>query len=149
MNDNSGWMYVTMLAAGLAIPAMAATSAEIGQRVGPPTAALAIFTAAAFTSAIFAQLNGGLHIEELGNVAKPALLGGGIISFYLLSVSILGPKIGMGTAILLVLGGQIASAAIIDTFGLLGAPRVPINGMRSLGIALVVIGVMLARRPVP
>lgn len=149
MNYSNGLMYLTMVAAGLAIPAMAATSAEIGQRVGPPTAALAIFTTAAFTSAIFALLNGGLDFKELGDVAKPALLGGGIISFYLLSVSILGPKIGMGTAILLVLGGQIASAAIIDTFGLLGAPRVPINGMRSLGIALVVIGVMLARRPVP
>ncbi len=148
MSDSSGWMYLTMAAAGLAIPVMAAMSADIGQKVGVPTAACAIFATAALAGALFGHFNGGLRFQGVGHALAPALVGGAIIAFYLLSISLLGPRIGIGTAVLLVLLGQIASAAIIDSFGLLGAPRIPVTGMRVLGIALVMIGITLARRPV-
>lgn len=148
MNDSGGWMHITMAAAGLAIPVMAAISADVGQKVGAPTAAVTIFATAVLAGAIFAQLNGGLRFEAVGYAILPALVGGAIIAFYLLSITILGPKIGIGTAVLLVLLGQIASAALIDTFGLLGAPCTPVTGARVLGIVLIVIGVTLARRPI-
>jgi len=147
MNEGSGWMYLTMLLAGLAIPVMAAMSAEVSHRVGAPTAAVGIFLTAALAATLFAHLSGGLRLNMLGSIAIPTVLGGAIIAFYLLSISILGLKVGIGTAVLLVLAGQIASSVVIDTFGLFGAPRVPVNVMRILGIILVVTGVILARRP--
>ena len=148
MNGSNGWMYITMAVAGLAIPVMAAMSAGVGQKVGAPTAAVAIFGTAVLAGAFFAQMNGGLRYEALGTAITPALLGGAIIAFYLLSITMLGPRIGIGTAVLLVILGQVASAAVIDTFGLLGAPRTPVTAARVLGIALVIIGVTLARRPI-
>jgi transporter family-2 protein len=141
-------MYLTMAAAGLAIPVMAALSAGIGQKVGAPTAACAIFATAALAAAVFAQINGGLKIGAAGSVLMPALLGGALIAFYLLSITLLGPRIGIGTAVLLVLVGQIVSAFVIDTFGILGAPRTAVSIPRVCGIALMVVGVVLARRPI-
>lgn len=148
MHEGSAWIYGAMLLAGVAIPVMAAMTGQAGQQVGAPTAAVAIFTTAAVVATLFAQFNGGLRFDLIGDVAIPTMIGGAIIAFYLLSISMLGPKIGLGTAILLVIGGQIASSVVIDTFGLFGALRVPYSPMRILGIALVVIGVILARRPV-
>lgn len=148
MHEGSAWIYGAMLLAGVAIPVMAAMSGQIGQQVGALTAAVAIFTTAAVFGALFAQFKGGLRFDLIGDVAIPTMIGGVIIAFYLLSISMLGPKIGLGTAILLVIGGQIASSVVIDTFGLFGALRVSLSPMRILGIALVVIGVILARRPV-
>lgn len=148
MHEGGAWIYGMMFLAGVAIPVMAAMSGQIGLQVGAPTAAVAIFTIAAVVGTLFAQFNGGLRFNLIGDVAIPTMTGGAIIAFYLLSISMLGPKIGLGTAILLVIGGQIASSVAIDTFGLFGALRVPYSPMRILGIALVVIGVILARRPV-
>jgi transporter family-2 protein len=148
MNDGSVWIYFTMLLAGLAIPVMAAMTAQVGHTVGAPTAAVGVFVTAAVAATVFAQLSGGLRLDMVGGVVIPTILGGVIIAFYLLSISMLGPRIGIGTAVLLVLAGQIASSVVIDTFGLFGAPRVPFSTLRVLGIMLVVIGVMLARRPI-
>lgn len=148
MNDSSIWMYLTMALAGLAIPVMAALSAGIGQKVGAPTAACAIFATAALAAAVFAQMNGGLKIGSAAAVLAPALLAGALIAFYLLSITLLGPRIGIGTAVLLVLVGQVVSAFIIDTLGLLGAPRTAISVPRVCGIVLMIVGVVLARRPI-
>lgn len=140
-------MYAVMAAAGLAIPVMAAMNADLGQKVGAPTAAVALFAAAFAIGVGFAMMNGGLRVAELGGSPVTVVIGGAIIAFYLLSITILAPKIGVGTAVLLVLLGQIVSAAVIDQYGLLGAARTPVSGVRLLGIALMIVGVVLARRP--
>ena len=148
MNDSGGWMYATMIIAGLAIPAMAAMNADLGQKVGAPTAAATLFAAALLSTIAFATLNGGLRFGAFPGVPWRALIGGAIVAFYVLSITILGPGIGVGTAIILVLLGQIVSSAVIDHFGLLGAARTPISGTRLLGIVFIMVGVALARRPI-
>ena len=109
----------------------------------------AVVSAAAFAiGACFAALNGGLRLSALGGSPVTILIGGSIIAFYLLSITILAPQIGVGTAVFLVLLGQIVSAAAIDHFGLLGAAQTPVSGARLLGIALMIVGVVLARKPI-
>ena len=41
--------------------------------------------------------------------------------------------------------GQIASSAVIDYFGLFGAPHKPIDLMRAAGLVIMVIGVVIAQ----
>lgn len=85
----------------------------VARKVGAPTAALTIFATAMLAEAIFAHLTGGVRFQAVGYAITPALVCGAIIAFYLLSITIFGLKIGIGTAVLLVLLGQIASAALI------------------------------------
>jgi transporter family-2 protein len=40
---------------------------------------------------------------------------------------------------------QIASSAVIDHFGLLGAPQKPIDWLRAAGLAIMVTGVVIAQ----
>ncbi|MEM8648276.1 MAG: DMT family transporter, partial [Pseudomonadota bacterium] len=81
--------------------------------------------------------------------APTILYAAGILfAVYILSITFLAPRIGVGNAVFLVLLGQLISSAIIDHFGLFGAPQVPITVKRMIGIAVMAVGVMLARRPV-
>ena len=99
------------------------------------------------TSAITVALITGLPAREKVTSIEPMfLLGGVLIAFYAISITIVGPRFGMGTAIFFVLLGQIISAVIIDHFGLMGAPVTRIDLMRIGGIGLMVVGVLLARR---
>ncbi len=72
--------------------------------------------------------------------------GGLFVAFYVISVTFIAPRFGVGNAIFFVLVGQLTSAAIIDHFGLFGAQRFPVDTARLAGIALMVAGVWLARR---
>ena len=58
------------------------------------------------------------------------------------------PKIGIGNAIFFVLLGQLAAAAAIDHFGLWGAMKSTLTPRRAAGIAVMALGVYLARKPV-
>lgn len=148
MNDSGGWMYATMTVAGLAIPVMAAMNADLGQKVGAPTASVALFAAALLSTIAFTASNGGPQFGAFDGVPWRALIGGAVIAFYVLSITMLGPKIGVGTAILLVLLGQTVSSAVIDHFGLLGGARTPVSVTRLVGIVFMMVGVALARRPI-
>ena len=95
---------------------------------------------------LVAWATGGPQRALLGAAPWPYYFGGLLIAFYLLSITYLGPRLGIGTAVLLVLLGQIVAAAAIDHFGLLGAPRTPLTLMRAAGLAMMAGGVLLARR---
>src|SRR3546814_7201283 len=72
---------------------------------------------------------------------SPFYFGGTFVAFYVIAVTFIAPRFGVGNAIFFVLVGQIASAAAIDHFGLFGAARFPIDIRRTAGIALMVVGV--------
>jgi bacterial/archaeal transporter family-2 protein len=136
-----------MLAAGIGIPIMASANALLGARLGSPASAAAIMFALALAVALLvAWATGGPQRALLGAAPWPYYFGGLLIAFYLLSITYLGPRLGIGTAVLLVLLGQIVAAAAIDHFGLLGAPRTPLTLMRAAGLAMMAGGVLLARR---
>ncbi|MDE2043436.1 MAG: DMT family transporter, partial [Alphaproteobacteria bacterium] len=80
-------------------------------------------------------------------VPTPYFFAGLCMAFYVLSVTYLGPRLGLGNAIFLVLLGQIVAVAVIDHYGLLGAHRTPLGLARIIGIMLMALGLYLARRP--
>ena len=44
-----------------------------------------------------------------------------------------------------VLGGQIISSALIDHFGLFGAPHKPVDLLRAAGLIIMAIGIVIAQ----
>ena len=73
-------------------------------------------------------------------------LGGLFVVFYVLSITWIAPKFGVGNAVAFVLLGQIISMSIIDHFSLLGAAYHPISAVRFVGLAFMAIGVFLSVR---
>ena len=142
----NGWMYGVMIASGVGIPLMAAMNAGLGARIGVPASVTALLLCGALASAVVIPFTGGVSMKALQAAPAWLYLGGLAVVFYIFSVTALGPKIGIGTAILCVLLGQIFSAALIDHFGWFGAPRSPIDLKKLIGLVLMVAGLWLARR---
>ena len=69
------------------------------------------------------------------------------MAFYVLAMTGIAPKLGLGNAIFVVLIGQLVAAAAIDHFALLNMPKAPITVTRLAGIFFVVLGIFLARKP--
>jgi len=74
------------------------------------------------------------------------LLAGLLVAFYVLSITYVAPRFGVGNAVFFVLLGQLVSAAIIDHFGLFGAQVSPLSLTRAAGIALMAAGVFVTQQ---
>jgi transporter family-2 protein len=72
--------------------------------------------------------------------------GGLIGAVYIAGVVVLAPRLGAGTLIAAVVGGQMVASLLLDHFGLVGFPQHPVSVTRALGAALVVLGVVLIQR---
>ncbi len=147
--NSPGWAYaLIMLATGVGIPIMAALNATLGVRVqSGPTAAAILFALALAISLCAAVVTGGPQ-RPLWNAAPwPFYLGGAFVAFYVLSITVIAPRFGLGNAVFLVLVGQIACAAAIDHFGMFGAAKSEMTFARICGLILMALGVFLARKP--
>ncbi|MDK2770465.1 MAG: DMT family transporter [Sphingomonas sp.] len=137
-----------MLLTGVGIPILAALNGGLGARLGSPMAASMILFALAFLiAATGALLTGSIgQVRFTSDIPAQFYFGGLFVAFYVIAVTFIAPKFGVGNAIFFVLVGQLVSAATIDHFGLFGALRSAIDLRRAAGIALMIVGVYLARR---
>ena len=143
-------LWLLALASGALIPVRAAANAALSKSIGNNVAfaALALFVVAGAT-ALFAVVLLGARIPPMGALrAAPtwSYVGGLIVAAYVLTITFLVPRLGVGTAISFIVTGQIAAALVIDHFGLLRSLTVPLTPVRMLGAALMVAGVFLALR---
>lgn len=138
---------ITMLAAGIGIPVLAAMNAALGRYLGAPMLAGAILLAVGFlTALVVALITGPGAIVKLASAPRHLLLAGLLVAFYVLSITAIAPKFGVGNAIFFVLIGQLLSAATIDHFGLFGAEPVSLSWPRLSGLLLMGAGVLLTQK---
>lgn len=133
---------------GILIPIMAALSGSLGRTLDNPWIAAAIVSGGGFALVLaFALLTGSMNVSWAAlQQAKPLqLLAGAGFAFYLLSITWVGPRFGIGNAVMFVLAGQIISSALIDHFGLFGAPQKPIDLLRASGLVIMAVGIAIAQ----
>lgn len=136
-----------MLAAGLAIPVMATMNGALGAKIGSPFAASVILFFLAFVVALGTTAVSGLpNLSDFYGAPRWWMLGGLVVAFYVIAITTIGPIIGVGQAVFLVLLGQVLSTALIDHFGWLGMPVSKLSIQKVLGLCLIVLGIFLARR---
>jgi transporter family-2 protein len=68
------------------------------------------------------------------------------MAFYLLTITWVAPRFGVGNAVFCVLLGQMVAASLIDHFGLFGAREVPVTMTRLFGILTMAGGLALIQR---
>ncbi|MBV1877997.1 MAG: DMT family transporter [Pseudomonadales bacterium] len=134
--------------AGIGIPIMASLNSGLGARLESPiAAAFVLFLLALAVTAALLLMNPLPSSNQLMEIPAPFYLGGFFVAFYVLSITWIAPKIGLGNAIFLVLFGQIVAAAIIDHHGLFYVPKTPITAVRIVGIGLMGLGLYMAKKP--
>jgi transporter family-2 protein len=139
-----------MFVAGIGIPLMATLNAGLGRQIASPAAATFILYCVGLllSFGLMMALGGFPAGEKFRGIGPHFYMGAVFVVFYIVSITWAGPKIGIGNAVFFVLLGQLAAAAAIDHFGLWGAVQTSITGKRVLGIAVMALGVYLARKPV-
>ncbi len=71
--------------------------------------------------------------------------GGMIGAIFVVSTIILAPRLGAVAMVAWVVAGQMLASLVLDHFGLIGYPIHPISGLRMLGVAMLLGGVILIR----
>ena len=148
-SPSSFWPIAAMMfLAGIGIPVFAAFNAGLGKQLGGPIAATAAAFAVGLVIALALVAVTGFPQRAAFTFDTPYIWFGAVfILFYGVSVTYAAPRIGLGNAIFFVLLGQIVAAAAIDHFGWLGAIQSAMTPKRALGIAVMALGLYLARKP--
>ncbi|HWX80065.1 MAG TPA: DMT family transporter [Steroidobacteraceae bacterium] len=135
-------------AAGALIPLMAILNAGLARAVGGPIQAAVILFATGLLATLLIAAAATVRIPELpalGRIAPTQYLGGLIVAFYVLSITFLAPRFGVGNAILFAVTAQLFSSAAIDHFAVAGAAPRPLTSLRLAGLAIVIVGVVLTQ----
>lgn len=140
---------LVMFLSGIGIPILAAFNSGLGVQLGSATAAtFVVFVVGLALATLIVALTGGLPPRSAFTFERPYIyFGAAFMLFYALSVTWAAPRIGVGNAVFFVLLGQLIAAAVIDHFGLWGALKSEVTGRRAAGIAIMALGVYLARKP--
>ncbi|MGC4103340.1 DMT family transporter [Ferruginibacter sp.] len=137
------------LITGALIPVQAATNAAFSKSIGNPyITGFMVFVIGLIGMVLFLLLSRTAlpSREQLTAAPSYGYLGGLIVATYVVMITILVPKIGVGTAIGLIVTGQILCAVAIDHFGLFNVAVRTISLTRVAGIGLMIGGVYLVMK---
>ena len=135
------------IVAGIGIPLIGILNAGMARSVGNPVAATAItFAVACLAAAAFALLLYGMpHLTQLRAAPAASWLPGLLIGFYVLSATAIIPRFGAGNFVTFILVAQLATAALIDQWGLFGMARQSLGAARLAGFVLILGGLALVQ----
>lgn len=135
---------VFSLAAGIAGAAQASISGALGRRVGTIGAAgLGVVLAAILVVALAVAVGRGGSIVSALHQPFWLWFGGLFGAVIVLAIAYAPPRIGTFATVALLIAGQLAAGALIDAYGWLGSPRIPVTLARVAGLVLVTAGAAL------
>lgn len=142
------WPHLLAVAVGASLTLQIGMNATLGRIVGSPLwAAVVNFTIGLVALVLCVFALGTRHTPgSFAQVPAWAWLGGLLGAAYVASATVLGPRLGGVALLALVLAGQLGAALLVDQYGVLGYPKIPITPARLAGVALLVAGTLLVAR---
>lgn len=137
------------LFAGAILPVQAGLNARMGQIVGQPVVSAIISFAVGLIGLLVYMLASRVPLSTFSLAAQaPKMLwvAGLLGAFYVTTMVLLVPKLGMTLAFGVVIAGQMLASLVMDHYGLLGVPVQPVSLLRVLGVVCIVAGVVLVRK---
>ena len=134
--------------AGAFIPVMAILNGRLGKSMGEALHASVILFGVGFLFCLTVALvltKSLPHATDLANAKPIEYLGGLIVGFYVISATLLAPRIGLANFIVCAVSAQIIISVVIDHFGLLGAMVRPVSMTRLIGIGLLIAGIIVTQ----
>ena len=143
-------LWVLALGSGALIPVQAAANAALSRTLhdNVPFAALTLFVVASAVSIVAVLVTGSSMppLDELLAAPWWSYVGGVIVAGYVLTITFLAPRLGVGTAIALIVTGQVVAALTIDHFGLMRSLTFALTPSRAIGATMMIAGAFLALR---
>jgi transporter family-2 protein len=140
---------ILALITGALIPVQAATNASFSKAIGNSSiTGLMVFVVGLLGMIAFALITKAPFptAQQLSAAPAYSYLGGLIVAIYVIMITILVPKIGVGTAIGFIVTGQIIAAVGIDHFGLFNVALRHLSFTRLSGMLLMMGGVYLVMK---
>ena len=134
------------LVSGIAVGLQSPLASMITQRLGMLESIFIIHIGGAILIAIPLILVGGGNLGNWRSLPWYALVAGSMGLIVVGGVSFMIPKVGVATAITLIIAGQLVISAILDHYGLLGVQARPMDLPRILGLLIVFVGAWLTVR---
>lgn len=137
-----------MLVAGLGIPVMGALNGGLGARMQNPAlaASIMLFVGACFSLVFLLSTRGLAGLSPRVSAPWYFYFAGLFVLMYVLSVTWVAPRFGVGNAISFALLGQLLAMTVIDQVGLFGAIQHSLTVQRAVGLVLMAAGVFLVVR---
>ena len=145
------YLLIALIAlSGVGLPVQDALNAQLRTAIkSPMLGALISFVVGAVVLGAFSALGvlGQGKLSELGRTHWWVWLGGGLLGAFAVTVGLIGiPKVSAGVVIAATVFGQLIAAVVIDHFGWLGVPRVPLNPWRIAGALGLFVSVLLMQK---
>ncbi|UAY53590.1 DMT family transporter [Ferruginibacter albus] len=134
---------------GFLIPVQAASNAALSKAIGNPIiTSLSVFIIGLITLVLYMVVTKTTFpsIAAFKNAPWYGFMGGLIIAFYVVVITFVIPRLGVGAAIGLVITGQVIAAITIDHFGLLNAAVRVMDVKRFIGALLMIAGIYLVMK---
>jgi transporter family-2 protein len=134
--------------AGALIPLMAILNSGLARATGGAIqATVLLFAVGLLASLVIAAITKAdiPAIQTLARISLSQYAGGVIVGFYVLSITFIAPRFGVGNAILFAVTAQLLTSALIDHFALAGASLRPLSATRAIGLVTVIIGVVITQ----
>ncbi len=132
------------LIGGMAVGVQAPLSSMLTQRLGVLESIFIVHVGGALAVLIPLIFYGGGKLSNWRSVPWYALAAGVFGLVVIFSMSYMIPRIGVATALIILLTGQLFIGTIMDHFGLLGANVRPLDMTRVIGLSVVLLGAWLS-----
>jgi bacterial/archaeal transporter family-2 protein len=134
---------------GAVLPVQTGLNAQLRTFLGHPLPTALVSFGVGTVGLLLAVLSLGISVPLGAAWAQSTWLqwsGGLLGAIYIAGAVVLAPRLGAGTLIAAVVGGQMVASLVLDHYGLVGFPEHPVSGLRLLGAGLVILGVVLIQR---
>jgi bacterial/archaeal transporter family-2 protein len=141
------WILVAFIC-GAVLPIQAALNTRLGKVIESPAYASMISFLVGLVGIIIYILVTQQSVSMAGLKTVPVHLyiGGLLGAFFVTMIILVFPRIGPALTFGLVVAGQMIISVMLDHYKILVAEAHPISGLRLLGIALIVSGVIIIRK---
>ena len=134
--------------AGALIPLMAILNGGLARATGGAIQATVLLFAIGLLASLVVAATTRTPIpaiQTLTRIPVSQYAGGVIVGFYILSITFIAPRFGVGNAILFAVTAQLLTSTLIDHFALAAATLRPLTPMRAMGLLIVIVGAVITQ----
>lgn len=148
MSSWQAFLLIALIGAlgGMAVGIQAPLSSMIAGRLGNLESVFIVHLGGAVFALIPLLLLGGGKLAQWRSLPWYALCAGAFGLVVIFSMSYMIPRVGVATALMFLLAGQLLIGMILDHFGWLGVAQKSFDGARAFGLAVVLLGAWLSVR---
>ena len=140
-----GAFFALTLGLGIVLAVHLAMNGKVGEAIGNPRVANAVFWCIGAVTAVIVGLTGWQAgaLAQLSNVHPLMLTAGAMGALLVFAIAALIPQVGAAGLFISLLSGQVITAMVISHYGWLGSPVETVNIYKIIGVVLMIGGAVI------